>query len=518
MRLRSNRLGTTCVSGSLVPRSQWQAWGDFPVLESRSKRIEHLTSTQATRRKATDASTTNLPGSFPDFATPAGLAILQRFAGNRAVEHMLQEHPNVQRCGPVPCSCSDDELAVTAPPTVQRQPAKVTQAQETAFAVNNPGMVTNVGDTTGGGGGLGQRDPNEFVLWNYLVGKADLRAGHRAQIDPVAARWRPLLGGDPSLRVKIVGSASKSGGAGMNTSLARRRAEVLKQFLVARGIRAAAVETIGEGSRLPLADDRTAAGLARNRRVEMYLIRPTTVVDALASASADVISESVRIGSTFDRTVDPGGFVAIRHRSMQASARVSGFGGPGSAVGYLQLVQHDERIGRYRPAGGGNLISLDYSRCTRPYLPCKDVPEATAAFSSQPLALQPAPVKTIGTVSVVDSPGVVFPIDVTDPVAARLEELQWSMEFVTVLGVRSGDQFMALHHFIWRLDVTHTGAAGSAPTTSQAAKLVAGAVPGAPASLDIGAAMSLQTCRFTMRRIEATGAGPDKEMCQPQLG
>lgn len=472
--------------------------------------------------------------SLPSHLSPTTLLSLQRDAGNRAVGRLLDGHhpaarghqpPVVSRradgCGchaaRGACSCTEPE---TAGPTVQRQGAqgRPSQAEETAFALANPGKVTHVGDTTGGGSGLGQTEPNEFVLWNYLVGKAELRPGHVAGIADAAKRWARLLRENPSLRLKIVGSASSSGSAAGNSSLALRRAGGLKTFLVAAGVPEAGIEVVGVGTRQPLADDRTPAGLARNRRIEVYLFRPTQVVQDLASASAEVLSEKVSVGSTFTRTLDPAGkFVALRHVRMEADARVQGSGGPGSEVGYLQFVQHDERIGRYRPAGGGNLVTFDYSRCTKPYLPCKDVAESMAVFSSPSLSLLPGPLRTEGNVNVNDAPGVAFPLTVDEPQPARLEELEWSMEFVCVLGIRKADQFMALHHFIWRVDVNHTDAAGPAPGTKQAAAVVASGVPGAPAGLDMEGAMDRQTCRFTMRRIAATGGDEIREMCQPEL-
>jgi hypothetical protein len=245
--------------------------------------------------------------------------------------------------------------------------------------------------------------------------------------------------------------------------------------------------------------------------------RPTEAVDDVADASAEVVSEEVDIGSTFNRTVDPCGFVALRHVAMQAHAHVEGSGATGSEVGYLQFVQHDARIGRYRPAGGGGLLTLDFSRCTKPYLPCKDVAESMAVFSNKPLALLPGPLRTAGTVVVADAPGTAFPVEVDDPRRARLEAFEWSMEFVCVLGVRSGDRFMALHHFIWRVDAVHADATAVNPHVKESAVLVAAGVPGAPANLDIERAMGLQTCRFTMRRIEGTGRGAIGEMCQPEL-
>jgi outer membrane protein OmpA-like peptidoglycan-associated protein len=399
---------------------------------------------------------------------------------------------------------------------LQRQP---TDAEEAAFASTNPGRVTSVGDTTGGSAGLGKKEPNEFVLWNYQVGGAGMRPEHIAEISKVAARWRPLLTAQPSQRVKVVGSASTSGGAQVNTALARKRSEAVKEFLVSRGIPDSRVDVDAVGSRQPLADSRTAAGMARNRRVELFLFRPTALVDDLVDATADVASQEVNIGSTFNRTLDPSGkFLALRHVAMRANAQIEGSGRAGSEVGYLQFVRDDRRVGRYVPIGGGAPFSLDFSRCTKPFLPCKDVAEATAVFSSPPLALLPGPVTTSGTVEVADQPGVAFPIEVLDPRRARLDAIEWSMEFVCVLGIRSGEAFTALDHFIWRVDAVHTKAADASPQRQDAAALVAAGVPGSPPSLDVDSAMGGRTCRFTMRRLESTGSGdPTREMCQPEL-
>jgi len=478
---------------------------------------------------------------------------LQRLAGNQAVRTLVagQGGATVQRCGQGPCDCPAEEhpsattvkwqagnrtihrLATGGPSRTALFPAqgagdpsaasdliqrKPTEAEEAAFAFANPGKVTDVGDTTGGSDTLGTAEPNEFVLWNYLVGKGDLRPGHIAALGPVAARWVALLQANPSLRVKAVGSASTTGSAAGATPLSIKRAEALKRFLVGRGIPESAIVVAGVGSRQPLADETTPEGMARNRRVELFLFRPTTTVDELPAASAEVLNERINIGSTFTRTLDPAqNFVALRHRAMTASATVEGFGAPGSQVGYLQFVRDDKRIGRYTPVGGGQGFTLDFSRCTSQYLPCKDVAESMQVFSSRPLTLLPGPSRTSGTIAVSDTPGVVFPLQVRNPRAGRLAELEWSMEFVCVLGVRSGDSFQALEHFVWRVDAVHSNAASPSPVTKEAALLVAAGMPGAPAGLDIERAMDLQTCRFTMRRIEAGPGDERQHMCQPEL-
>lgn len=452
---------------------------------------------------------------------------LQRLAGNQAVRTLLTGRPSVavQRCGPVPCDCPAEEQAAAT--TVQRQAGNrvvqggPTTAEEAAFAFANPGKVTDVGDTRGGSDTLGTAEPNEFVLWNYLVGRSDLRPDHIAVLNTVAARWVTLLQANPSLRVKAVGSASTTGSAARATPLSIRRAEALKGFLVGRGIPASAIVVTGVGSRQPLADETTPEGMARNRRVELFLFRPTTTVDTLPAASAEVLTENVNIGSSFVRDppvgTPPGQHVSLRHHAMVASATVEGFGPPGSQVGYLQFVRNDRRIGRYTPTAGGQSFALDFSRCTRQFLPCKDVAESMQVFSSRPLTLLPGPVKTRGTIAVDDSPGVIFPVEVRNPRPARLAEMEWSMEFVCVLGVRSADNFTALEHFVWRVDAVHSNASSARPVVREAAVLVAAGVPGAPAGLDIDRAMGLQTCRFTMRRIDAGQGNERANMCQPEL-
>jgi hypothetical protein len=160
----------------------------------------------------------------------------------------------------------------------------------------------------------GKLESNEFLLWNYKVGKSDLRAEHLATLDPAAARWVTELRGNPLLRVKVIGSSSTTGSAAGATPLSIKRAEAVKRFLTG-----------------------------------------------------------------------------------------------------------------------------------------------------------------------------------------------------------SGDTFMPLRHFVWRLDLVHANASSATPSvTTEAAAPVASKVPGAPAGLDIDQAMGLQTCRFTMRRID-TGQGAERqEVCTPQ--
>lgn len=108
--------------------------------------------------------------------------------------------------------------------------------------------------------------------------RIEFRQGTTDAVDPAArdtcletARAYVEAGGG---QVELHGYASEEGSAGLNTRLARRRAEAVQRLLVARRVPAAAVSVTGHGA------DRTYPGLGPNRRVEVVLFRSLTFPDA----------------------------------------------------------------------------------------------------------------------------------------------------------------------------------------------------------------------------------------------
>lgn len=75
--------------------------------------------------------------------------------------------------------------------------------------------------------------------------------------------------------VDIVGHTDSSGGDAINQPLSERRAIAVADALIARGVLRERLFVAGQSSRVPVADNGTAAGRAQNRRVEI-LIRPFT--------------------------------------------------------------------------------------------------------------------------------------------------------------------------------------------------------------------------------------------------
>jgi OOP family OmpA-OmpF porin len=57
-----------------------------------------------------------------------------------------------------------------------------------------------------------------------------------------------------------------------NDKLSLRRAEAVKAYLLSKGVEANRVYTEGKGEKQPVADNKTAEGRAKNRRVEIEVV------------------------------------------------------------------------------------------------------------------------------------------------------------------------------------------------------------------------------------------------------
>lgn len=73
---------------------------------------------------------------------------------------------------------------------------------------------------------------------------------------------------DKKYSVRIEGHASSEGQVEHNNKLSVRRAESVRNFLVANGVDGSRLTVEGFGSRVPVADNSTEAGRIQNRRVE----------------------------------------------------------------------------------------------------------------------------------------------------------------------------------------------------------------------------------------------------------
>lgn len=80
-----------------------------------------------------------------------------------------------------------------------------------------------------------------------------------------------ILQDDPAYKVDIEGHTDITGTPEKNQVLSQERAKSVKTYLVSKGIDENRITTAGFGSDKPVAENKTALGKAKNRRVEMKL-------------------------------------------------------------------------------------------------------------------------------------------------------------------------------------------------------------------------------------------------------
>ena len=74
-----------------------------------------------------------------------------------------------------------------------------------------------------------------------------------------------------------VGHTDSVGSDHYNAKLSLRRAEAVKAYLVSKGLDPARLYTEGKGEAQPIADNATAEGRAKNRRVNIEIVGTRTV-------------------------------------------------------------------------------------------------------------------------------------------------------------------------------------------------------------------------------------------------
>ena len=77
----------------------------------------------------------------------------------------------------------------------------------------------------------------------------------------------------PNAQFSIEGHTDSDGKDATNLKLSEERAAAVKNFLVANGIDGTRLSSKGYGETMPVASNKTKAGKAQNRRVEVKLVK-----------------------------------------------------------------------------------------------------------------------------------------------------------------------------------------------------------------------------------------------------
>ncbi len=110
------------------------------------------------------------------------------------------------------------------------------------------------------------QETGKFVTNNILfkTGKADLLPESMTEIQKVADYMKK----NPRARFEVQGHTDNQGSDVINDPLSQKRAEAVVKALADLGVDDFNLKAVGKGSHEPVADNKTEAGRAKNRRVE----------------------------------------------------------------------------------------------------------------------------------------------------------------------------------------------------------------------------------------------------------
>jgi outer membrane protein OmpA-like peptidoglycan-associated protein len=113
-------------------------------------------------------------------------------------------------------------------------------------------------------------DPTfRFSNLNFATGSSDLTPEAQQEVDNLAA----IMKAYPAVNVAIQGYTDNTGDAAANKQLSAERAGAVMGRLMAQGIDATRVKSVGFGQENPVADNSTEEGRAENRRIEVKIVK-----------------------------------------------------------------------------------------------------------------------------------------------------------------------------------------------------------------------------------------------------
>jgi outer membrane protein OmpA-like peptidoglycan-associated protein len=165
-----------------------------------------------------------------------------------------------------------DQKAVAAQTAANTADGKAVAAQAAANTANQAVQQTNT-RITGIENRIGTLDnytasPPQAVT--FALGSSVLSDEARQTLDSFASG---ISGQQSGYLVEIQGFTDSTGSENINVALSQRRADSVLRYLVSKGIPLHRISIVGLGEANPAADNTTRDGRARNRRVEVRVLR-----------------------------------------------------------------------------------------------------------------------------------------------------------------------------------------------------------------------------------------------------
>lgn len=102
---------------------------------------------------------------------------------------------------------------------------------------------------------------------SFDSGKYDIKP----ELRPILDRFATTLTQNPVTTVRVIGHTDSTGSDAVNGPLSVNRASATRDYLVSRGVAMNRIAIDGRAAREPIASNDTAAGRAKNRRVEIFV-------------------------------------------------------------------------------------------------------------------------------------------------------------------------------------------------------------------------------------------------------
>lgn len=135
------------------------------------------------------------------------------------------------------------EAVPTPPPVSAEQPKKVTASTDLEAFVKD-------------------------LKVSFIAEKAEIGPNGNKRLDDLAKRLK-----SENTRILVTGHTCSLGPAELNQRISEKRAQVVKDALVARGVKAERIEIKGVAASEPIGDNKAVAGRVANRRVTFKIIR-----------------------------------------------------------------------------------------------------------------------------------------------------------------------------------------------------------------------------------------------------
>ncbi len=101
----------------------------------------------------------------------------------------------------------------------------------------------------------------------FATGTAETNGAGRESL----SRFSGIVASYPALRFNVEGHTDGVGSVATNSELSLRRAMAVRDYLIGQGVPASSIDVAGLGLSMPIGDNSTVDGRARNRRVEIVI-------------------------------------------------------------------------------------------------------------------------------------------------------------------------------------------------------------------------------------------------------